>query len=143
MIFVGNAIGTAVFVGVAGAILDLPLRKLLIPYTMFLECGLVLSPFLYWARLAREKPRPYAIRSAIAMFSYTVDIMLALGISAIRLGILSQTELLNYYAPLMVPFPALASVAGYVTARQMFKARQKTGTDGPNPEVLRGEKGKP
>jgi hypothetical protein len=36
VIFVGNAIGTAIFVGVAGAILDLPPRRLLIPYTMLL-----------------------------------------------------------------------------------------------------------
>jgi hypothetical protein len=123
VIFVGNAIGTGVFVGVAGAFLDLPPRRLLLRYTLFLYCGLVLSPFLYWARLAREKPKSFAIRSAIAMFLYIQVIMLALGISTIKLGILSQTAVLNDYAPVMVPFTALISIVFYVFRRQMFKAR--------------------
>lgn len=123
VIFVGNALGTAIFLGVAGIILDLPPRKLLIPYTMFLCCGLVLSPFLYWARLAREQPKSFAIRSTIAMFVYIQVIMVALGISTVRLGILSQTAVLNDYAPVMVPFTALTSIVIYVVTRQMFKAR--------------------
>lgn len=124
VIFVGNAIGTAIFLGVAGVILDLPPRRLLIPYTMLLYCGLVLSPFLYWARLAREQPKSCAIRLAIAMFLYMQVLMLALGISTIRLGILSPTAVLNDYAPVMVPFTALASIAGYVITRQMLQARK-------------------
>ncbi len=124
VIFIGNAIGTAVFLGVAGVVLDLPPRRLLIPYTMLLCCGPVLSPCLYWARLAREKPKSFAIRSAIAMFLYFQVIMVALGISAIKLGILSQTAVLNDYAPVMVPFTALTSIVTYVVIRQMFKAKK-------------------
>ena len=125
VIFVGNAFGTATFLGVAGVIFDIPLRRLLIPYTLLLCCGLVLSPFLYWARLAREQPKSCAIRFAIAMFLYMQVLMLALAISTIRLGILSKTAALNEYAPVMVPFTALASVAGYVITRQMFQARSR------------------
>ena len=121
VIFVGNALGTAIFLGVAGVIFDLPLNRLLIPWAMLLSCGLVLSPFLYWARLAREQPESCAIRFAIAMFLYMQVLMLALAISTIRLGILSQTAVLTEYAPVMVPFTALVSIAGYVITRQMLQ----------------------
>ena len=123
VIFVGHAIGTGIFIGFAGFALALPPRRLLVPYMMLLYCGLVLSPLLYWARLAREQPKTCAIRLAIASFLYAQVLMLALGISAIRLGVLSQTEALNNYAPIMVPFTALASIAVYVIRRQMFKTR--------------------
>jgi hypothetical protein len=91
---------------------------------MLLECGLVLSPLLYWARCAREQPRSCAIRFGIAFFLYLQVLMLALGFSAIRLGILSRTAALNDYAPLMVPFSALTSLVLYVLTHQILKARK-------------------
>jgi hypothetical protein len=124
VIFVGNAMGTAFFLAVASVILELPPRKLLIPYTMLLCCGLVLSPFLYWARLAREQPKSCAIRFSIAIFLYMQVLGLALAIGTVRLGILSQMAVLNDYAPLMVPFTALASIVGYVITCQMLQARK-------------------
>ena len=108
---------------------------------MLLSCGLVLSPLLYWARLARENPKSFAIRSTIAIFSYVVNVMVVLGISAIRLGILSQAAVLENYAPVMMPFTVLTFIVFYVRMRQ--KARERTGTDGPNPEGLRGERDRP
>jgi len=123
VIFVGHAVGAAIFIRFAGFALALPARRLWVPYTMLLYCGLALSPLLYWARLAREQPKTCAIRMAIASFLYAQVFMLALGVSAIRLGVLSQTEALNNYAPIMVPFTALASTAIYVVRRQILKAR--------------------
>jgi hypothetical protein len=55
------------------------------------------------------------------MFLYTQVIMVTLGISTIRLGILSQTEVLTDYAPVMVPLMALTSIVIYVVTRQMLK----------------------
>ena len=124
VIFVGNAIGSAILLGVAGVIFGLPLRGLFVPYTMLLYCGLVLSPFLYWARLAREQPKLCAIRLAIAMFLYMQVLMLALAISTIRLGILSRTAVLNVYTPVMVPFSALTSVVLYAVTRQILHRRR-------------------
>jgi hypothetical protein len=124
VIFVGHAIGMAIFIGLAGLILGIPARRLLVPYTTLLYCGLVLSPLLYWARLSRERPKSCAIRFGIAMFLYLQVLMLALGFGTIRLGILSQATALNDYAPFMVPFSVLASILLYVVARQMLKAPQ-------------------
>lgn len=121
VIFFGHAVGAAIFIGLAGLALNLPARRLLVPYTTLLYCGLVLSPLLYWARLSRERPKSCAIRLGIAMFLYLQVLMLALGFSTIRLGILSQTAALNDYAPFMVPFSALASIVIYVVTRQMLK----------------------
>lgn len=122
VILVGHAMGMAILIGIAGLILNIPARRLLVPYTTLLYCGLVLSPLLYWARLARQRPKSCAIRLAIAVFLYSQALMLALGFSAIRLDILSQKTALNEYAPFMVPFSALASIVLYIAARQMFES---------------------
>src|SRR5260370_28616921 len=124
VVFGGHAIGMAIFIGLAGLILNMPVRRLFVPYTMFLYCGLVLSPLLYWARLSRARPRSCAIRLGIGIFLYLQTLMLALGFSTIRLGILSQTTVIDDYAPFMVFFSALTSIALYVVARQMLKAHQ-------------------
>ena len=58
VIFAGHAIGMAISVGLAGAILSLPARRLLVPYAILLYCGLALSPLLYLARLSRGRPSP-------------------------------------------------------------------------------------
>jgi hypothetical protein len=126
-IFVGHAIGMAIFIGVAGVILSIPPRRLWVPYTTLLYCGLVLSPLLYWARLSRGRPKACAIRFGIAMFLYLQVLVLALGFDTIRLGILSQATALNVYAPFMVPFCLLASVLLYVVARQMLKGGPQSG----------------
>jgi hypothetical protein len=68
------------------------------------------------------------------MFMYTQVIIVALGISTVRLGIRSRAAVLNDYAPVWAPFTALTSIVFYVFMRQRFKAREKTRTDGLNPE---------
>jgi len=124
VIFIGHALGMGIFVGFAGLLLGIPARRLLVPYTTLVYCGLALSPLLYWARLARERPKSCAIRFGIAIFLYLQVLMLALGFGTIRLGILSQAEVLNTYAPFMVLFSALVSVLIYLAARQMLKNPQ-------------------
>lgn len=124
IIFVGHAIGMAIFIALAGLVLNIPAHRLLVPYTTLLYCGLVLSPLLYWARLSRERPRSCALRFGIAMFLYLQVLMLALGFSTIRLGILSRATALNDYAPFMVPFSMLVSALLYIVALQMLGAPQ-------------------
>lgn len=124
VIFVGHAIGMAIFVGLAGVILSVPIRRLVVPYTTLVYCGLVLAPLLYWARLSRERPKSCAIRFGIAMFFYLQVLMLALGFGTIRLGILSLAAAINDYALPMVVFSVLASALLYLVARQMLKVPQ-------------------
>lgn len=122
VIFIGHAIGMAIFVGLAAVILSIPARRLWVPYTVLVYCGLVLAPLLYWARLSRERPKSCAIRFGLAMFLYLQVLMLALGFGTIRLGILSLAAAVNDYALPMVTFSVLASVLLYVVARHMLKA---------------------
>lgn len=123
VIFAAHAIGMAIFTGLAGAALSIPVRNLLLPYTALLYCGLVLSPLLYWARLSRDRAKSCALRLAIAIFLYMQALMLALGFSTIKLNILSQAAVINSYAPFMMSFSWVASVLLYIAARQMFKVR--------------------
>jgi len=124
VILFANAAGAAIFVALAGVALNLPFRRLWVPYTALCSCGLLLAPSLYWARLSRERPKSCAIRFAIAIFLYIQAVMVALGSSTIRLGILSQSEVVYDYAPFMEAFSVIVSIPIYVTARLMFKAPQ-------------------
>ncbi len=121
----GHTIGAAIFLGLAGLVLSMSVRMLLVPFAMFSYCGLVLAPFLYWARLARESPRVCARRFATAIFFYLQVVMLALGFSAVKLGILSQHTALNDYGPFMLPFSALASACSYYAARQILQTPKR------------------
>jgi hypothetical protein len=124
VIFIGHAIGMAIFVGFAGVILSIPTRRLLVPYTILACCGWVLSPLLYWARESRERPKRCAIRFGVAVFLYLQVLMLALAFGTIRLGLLSHAAILNDYAPFMMPFSALASALVYFVTRRMLEAPQ-------------------
>jgi hypothetical protein len=123
VVFIGHAVGATIFVGLAGLALNLPAHKLLLPYGAMLYCGLVLSPLLYWVRLAREQPKSCAIRLALSMFLYSQVLMLTLGFSTIRLGILSQEAATGYALPVLV-LSALASVLLYIFTRQMLQGRK-------------------
>ena len=124
MVVVGNALGMATFVGLAGLVLSIPARRLLMPYATLVPCGFVLAPLLYWARLARERPKSCSIRLGIAMFLYFQAVILALGLDTLRLGIVSQAAALDDYALFLIPFSALASVLGSVVVRQMLEAHR-------------------
>lgn len=121
-IFLGHATGMAALAGLAAAILKIPVHGLLVPYIALACCGLVLAPSLYWARLSRERPDSCAIRFGVGMFLYLQALMLALGFGAVRVGIISRVAAIHGFAPLVIPFSALASVLLYVAARQVLKA---------------------
>lgn len=127
VIFIGHAVGMAIFVALAGIIMSLPARRLLVPYTALVYCGLVLAPLLYWARLSRERPKSCAIRFGIAMFLYLQILIFAIGYGTIRLGMLSVGAAVRDYGPSMVVFSVLASVLLYLVARHMLKVPQSSG----------------
>jgi hypothetical protein len=87
--FGGHAFAMAIFVGLAGLILRISLGSLWMPCIALLAAGLVLAPFLYWARLARDRPKTRAFRFAIAMFAYGDVLTAALLFGAIWVGALS------------------------------------------------------
>ena len=64
--FIGHAIGMAIFIGLAGMVLNIPAHRLWGPYSLLLECGLVFSVVLYWARLADENGYPPVMLNLLA-----------------------------------------------------------------------------
>lgn len=122
MAFIAHSIGAAIFMGTAAVFLGISFHTVLVPYTALAYCGVVLGPLVCWARLARARPKPCAIRFTVAMFLYSQTVMMALGFGIIRLGILPFTTFVNDYAPFLVLFFVLCSVPAYLVARQMLEA---------------------
>jgi hypothetical protein len=121
-ILTGHAVGMAFFVGIAGIVLGLRVRQLIVPYLALLSCAFVLSPALYWARLVRERPSSSAIRLTIGMFAYLQALSVAFLFSAIRLRVVPLREVLDYYYPFLAFSTALVSITLGVTRRRMFEA---------------------
>jgi hypothetical protein len=129
-----HAIGGAIAVGVAAIVWPLPARRLLVPYLLLLVCGSTLSSLLLWAQPARARPQAYAMRVALSIGAYLVNLTLALGCSAIWLGILSEGDALTRFLPL-VNVAAAVSITLYFVLRRVF-ARGKARSDiapGPRP----------
>jgi hypothetical protein len=119
-----NAVAMAAFLGFVELILDAPFRSLAAPYAALLVPGLLLPPFLYWARLARARPNSSALRFGIGMFAYAQALTLAFGFSAVWLHILTVEEAVDIFAPLAWLIPAFAFGAGYIAVRQLVKGSQ-------------------
>lgn len=126
LILFSNAVGCAIFIALAGMVLNLTIHQLWQPYLALVECGFVLAPLLYWARLSRERPKSCSIRFAISMFFYIQSVMLALGFSIIRLGIWSMKEVIYDYAPFMELLSVVVSFLIYLVVRQMLKAPESS-----------------
>ncbi len=124
--FVGHALGMAAFVGLAGRIMGMPARSLLVPYMALLCCGLLFSPSLYWVRRARAATKSRAIRFAVAMLLYTAALIVALGFGTIKLHILSRTEAVSDFALLVLVLAAF----NFTVAYRMMRRRGKTPESG-------------
>jgi len=125
-IMVGQAVFAASVVGFAGLALGLPVHRLLVPFLLLLYCGLVLSPFVYSARLARERPKSCALRFGIAIFSYLTVSAMALTFGAIKAGVLSPAKAMHTYLPFVLPISVFGGVITYFVGRKVLGA-SKTG----------------
>lgn len=94
--------------------------SLLLPYALFAYCGLVLSPLIYWARLARRRPRVCALRFAIAIFGYLLLLSWAIEFALVRLRIYSQAEAIRNLGPLLALFPTFSAVIAYFFMHRML-----------------------
>ena len=119
-VFVGHAIGMAIFVVIVGFIFNIPARKLLVPYAVLAYCGAIAPGFFYWAQVARNA-KSYAFRFAVGLFFYLQTLMFALGFGAIRLGLISSADAINLYAPFTIPFSVIVSALTYAPKRKMFE----------------------
>ena len=127
-IMAGQALGAASFVGFWGLALGVPFHKLLVPFLSLLPCGLVVSPLLYWARLARKRSRARAIRFGTAMFFYQSAFTIGLGFGAIKAGVLSPADADDLLFVLL--FSVFGAVIAYFVERQVFGATRPGRSNG-------------
>ena len=120
-VLMGNAVGSTVFVSIAGLALGLPVRKLIVLLLLLFSCGVPLAPLIYWVRLARERPRSLATRFTLAMLLHLTVLGLALGVGATAAGVLSRAQLVNDALPCMVPSVLMGSAIAYFVARNFRK----------------------
>lgn len=125
LVFFGNALGVAIFVVLAAAILSLPARSLWVPYVVLLMSGVVLAPYLYWARLVRDRPKACAFRFTIGVFSYLNVLTAGLLFGAVWVGVLSPTTALYDIFAFMPPLYALLSLLIYLSTVQLLKDTQR------------------
>jgi hypothetical protein len=118
----GGTIGTAIFTGLAGLMLGIPARRLAVPYTALLCCGLVFTLFIYWARLVRDRPKLCAVRLGIGMSFYLLLLALALGYSAIRLHIMPRAEAISYFGVSGLLISPMGFLISYVLLPRVLKA---------------------
>jgi hypothetical protein len=118
---VGTAVGAAMFVGFAGLVFGLSARSLLVPFVALIVPGPILAPFLYWARLARDRPKAFALRFAIGAFAQLQVLATALLFSAIWTGIASPTTVVEDIVPILFPFLIFLTPIIYLGVHSMSK----------------------
>ncbi len=126
MTFLGNGLAMATIVGLAGLILDLPARRLAVPYLVLLPSGAVLAPYLHFARLKRHRPRACALEFTIGFFSYLLALSAGLLFGAIWVDVLPLGEVLYDIVPPLLPTYVLLSVGIYFLTLQNLKDTQQS-----------------
>ncbi len=116
------AVLSALLVLFAGVALNLPFRKLSLPYLTYCACGIVLALALYWARRAYDRPKSGAMRLATVIFFFLQLFMLVMAFNAIYLDILRGTMTWKDYAFYILPGSALASITLYLFGRRKLEA---------------------
>lgn len=124
---IGGTIGTAIFTGLAGFMLGIPARRLAVPYTALLCCGLAFTLFIYWARLVRDQPKLCAVRLGIGMSFYLLLLALTLGYSAIRLHIMPRAEAISDFGVAGLLISPMGFLISYMILPRMLKAPRSSG----------------
>ena len=117
--------GQVLLVGSVALGLHLRMQTLLFPYLLLLWSGYIAAVLTYWARQVYPCAKSYARRFAIALFGFLNLYLCVLVFSAYRIGLLPLDAAVHDYGPYILPVAMLASVAAYVTARQLLAAYQR------------------
>jgi hypothetical protein len=89
---------------------------------MIFYCGFIASALLYWTRQSFDRPKSFAVRFALTIFFYMVLFMFVVAYSAAGAGILSQSTVLNDYAPFICLGAAITATTVYFMARKKLEA---------------------
>jgi hypothetical protein len=124
-VLAGQAGGAAITVGVAALIFNLPLRRMVVPYAMFICPGIVFAPLVYWVRISRANPRVFETREAIALSVYVLLVALALVFSALWLGVVFRPQVGLRDALLIGIVTTVISIGLYAWKRRRPGAMQQ------------------
>jgi hypothetical protein len=114
----GWASGTAVWIGLAGLALRAPIQRLLVPWAALAGSGLVLSPLIYWGRLAPDGLRGRLRRFVIGQLIFLPVMLSALLFSGVWLGVVSRRVAWSL-APATVPLTIFFATVEYCGVRAM------------------------
>jgi hypothetical protein len=115
----GWASGTAVWIGLAGLALRAPIHRLLVPWAALAGSGLVLSPLLYWARLAPDGPKGRVRRVVIGQLIFLPVLGVAVLFDGVWLGVVSRRVAWSL-APATVLLTIFFTVIAYAVARAIL-----------------------
>jgi hypothetical protein len=110
----------ALWAGVVGLALGVPLRGMLVPFAMFALCRLLLTPLLAWSYRADARPKAGAFRMGLAWFVHLQAFMAALELTEVWLGKESLADAVSI-APFLVVCIALISGALYFWWRRRLE----------------------
>jgi hypothetical protein len=112
------ALGSAVWIGLAGLALRAPIHRLLVPWAALAGSGLVLSPLIYWGRLAPDGPRGRIRRFVIGQLIFLPIMLSAVLFGGVWLGVVSQRVAWSL-APATVPLTIFFATVEYCGVRAM------------------------
>jgi hypothetical protein len=119
--FAGYASLEGITLGLAALALNRSFRSLSLPFAMQLCVGLLAGSLIYWARLSYDRPKSGALRFAFAIFFSLLLFMPALGLSVVRLGLVSSRTIWNNYAMAILPGSAIAAFLTYRPVRKRLE----------------------
>lgn len=122
-VWAGHATAVTIIVGLAGLALNIPARRLPVPWAALVFVGLGPLTILHWARVARDRARrkSFVLLLPAALTVYAFSLMLGLAFSAVMLRMLSWEEAVqNFRLPTLL-LSVLVFVTGYFMARRMAR----------------------
>lgn len=99
-IVVGQTLGTAAVLIVAGLILGVPPGRLVAPIVLLFLSALATPGLFLWVRAARGQRTAWALRNAAACLVQSQLIAAAFALGAVQSGLIAGESLLRWYAPI-------------------------------------------
>lgn len=119
--FVSYGAFEAVTLWLAALALNHSFQSLSIPFAMQLGVGLLAGSLIYWARQAYTHPRLAALRFSLAILLSLLLFMPALGLSVVKLDLISSSTAWAY-APAVLPGSLVAAFLIYRAVRKRLES---------------------
>ena len=121
--YITYSVCAAVVLAIVGIALKVSIQRMLLPYLLVVSCGVVIGPLLFWVRQATDRPKTCAIRFAFVVFVFLQLFALVLAISGVKLGVVEQAAVFEYYLPCLTPGAIISSAVVYIMTRKRLSTR--------------------